>query len=333
VGSRRHRQPLLVSSILAWADAHHERHKTWPVSDSGAIPEAPGETWLHVDNALTTGNRGLPRGTTLRRLLRKERGARFARKTPFFTVERILAWADAHRARTGKWPSPKSGPIPELPGVSWATVQSALSFGWRGLPGGSSLARVLAEHRAVRNRSSLPALAIPQILGWAQSFRERTRKWPKETSGPIPESPGESWLSVDRALRSGGRGLTGRSSLAILLLRKYGARRKYRRENLSIPQILAWVDSYHDRHGSWPTRFSGRIPEARSDTWKSVCRALLAGWRGLPGGITLARLLQVECRSPQPGGAVMDIASPPSGTSAHTGSSSAARCASHDSQR
>jgi hypothetical protein len=308
--------PISLPQILRWVDAHHERHKTWPIIESGAIPEAPGETWLRVDNALRTGSYGLPLGMTLRRLLRQERGARYARKTPFFTIERILAWADDYHARTGNWPSSKSGPIPELPGVSWVTVQNALSIGRRGLPGGSSLPRLLAEHRDVRNRLNLPALDIPQILYWVKAFRARTRKWPKAASGPILESPGERWSSVDKALRCGARGLPGKSSLAILIHQKFRNRLKYRREKLSIPQILAWADAHYERHGSWPTRFSGRIPEARSDTWKSVCQALLAGWRGLPGGTTLARLLQVERKSPRQTAAPMHIASPPPGTAA-----------------
>ena len=34
---------------------------------------------------------------------------------PALSVEQILAWADAHHARTGRWPNHKSGPIAEAP--------------------------------------------------------------------------------------------------------------------------------------------------------------------------------------------------------------------------
>jgi hypothetical protein len=35
---------------------------------------------------------------------------------PQMTEEQILAWADAHRARTGEWPAKRGGPIEESEG-------------------------------------------------------------------------------------------------------------------------------------------------------------------------------------------------------------------------
>jgi hypothetical protein len=63
------RPPLAVEQILAWADAHHERTGDWPGVLSGPIPEAPGENWRAISDALHHGNRGLPGGDSLRRLL------------------------------------------------------------------------------------------------------------------------------------------------------------------------------------------------------------------------------------------------------------------------
>jgi hypothetical protein len=65
-----------------------------------------------------------------------------ARKPPL-SVEQILAWADAHRARTGRWPTRNSGAVREAPGENWSAVGWALWAGHRGLPGGDSLARLL----------------------------------------------------------------------------------------------------------------------------------------------------------------------------------------------
>jgi hypothetical protein len=62
------------------------------------------------------------------------------------TLEQILAWADAHHARTGSWPHVGSGPIPEAPGETWQGVESALRYGRRGLPGYDTLARLLRRH-------------------------------------------------------------------------------------------------------------------------------------------------------------------------------------------
>jgi hypothetical protein len=65
---------------------------------------------------------------------------------PPLTVGQILAWADAHKARTGRWPAAASGPIPGAPGETWVKINAALYVGRRGLPRGSSLSRLLHEH-------------------------------------------------------------------------------------------------------------------------------------------------------------------------------------------
>jgi hypothetical protein len=42
--------------------------------------------------------------------------------------------------------------------------------------------------------------------------------------------------------------------------------------------------------GGWPNGESGFIPHSGGETWKAVEMALFQGLRGLPGGLTLARL-------------------------------------------
>jgi hypothetical protein len=65
---------------------------------------------------------------------------------PPLSEAQILAWADAHHARTGRWPSAASGPVCGVPGESWRGINQALDSGYRGLPGGDTLARLLARH-------------------------------------------------------------------------------------------------------------------------------------------------------------------------------------------
>jgi hypothetical protein len=52
-------------------------------------------------------------------------------------------WADAHRQRSGQWPTSESGPVIDAPGETWLAVNLALYEGLRGFPGGPSLARLL----------------------------------------------------------------------------------------------------------------------------------------------------------------------------------------------
>ncbi|MFI5460626.1 MAG: hypothetical protein ACHRXM_34865 [Isosphaerales bacterium] len=282
---------LSAKRILAWADAHHSRTGGWPNPGSGPIPEAPGETWSAVDTALNEGIRGLGGGSSLIQLLVKRRGIRNRNHPPPLSIRRILAWADAFHARTGRWPTSSSGPIAEAPGETWHAIYIALRTGLRGLPGGSSMGRLLAQKRGVRNEKDRPPLTIPGILRWADAHHERHGTWPKSQSGPIPEATGETWLRVHYSLVQGNRGLPGGSSLPRLLARKRGVRNLGDLVPFTVERILAWADAHHARTGQWPTCRSGPIAEAPAENWQGVESALYMGLRGLPGGSSLARLL------------------------------------------
>jgi hypothetical protein len=145
------RRPAVTEKqILFWVDAYHKRTNRWPGAESGPIPEAPGENWMLLDRALADGTRSLPGGSSLAQLLITARGPEarctHGRRGPL-TIPVIVGWAEAHHARTGRWPSLDSGPIPEGECDTWRGVNYALMGGRRGLPGGTSLARVLREHR------------------------------------------------------------------------------------------------------------------------------------------------------------------------------------------
>jgi hypothetical protein len=294
------RPRLTVRQILQWADAWHERTGHWPrLRDWRAeIPGSGGETWNGVFQAVQRGGRGLPGGLfSFWRLLAEHRGVRNIQNLPDLTVEQILAWADAYHRKAGEWPTCRCEPqeIPGTGGEKWFNVHQALQKGLRGLPGGSSLARLLAEHRGVRNQGRLPRLTVQQILAWADAVHEQTGEWPTSESSrqEIPGSGGERWAAVDHALYSGHRGLPGGSSLAALLARHRGVRNIHRLPRLTVKQILAWADTFHVLTGAWPTvRSSPReIPETSGERWTTVDDALRKGTRGLPGGSSLAQLL------------------------------------------
>src|SRR5262249_21035332 len=70
---------------------------------------------------------------------------------------------------------------------------------------------------------------------------------------------------------------------------------------LAVPQVLRWARAHQRRTGHWPDRASGPVPEAPGETWAAVATALQGGWRGLPAGLTLARLRDGQA-GPGPGG-------------------------------
>lgn len=201
-------RPLTIDQVLAWAEAHRERTGYWPNWKSGRVYLAPFETWRGLNKALREGLRGLPGGSSLAKLLPKRGEKLDHRFHPRLTIEGILAWADAHRKRTGQWPTVASGPVYESPSQTWNALNTNLKMGYRGLPGGISLAQLLVERRGARSPCSLPALTIPQILTWADVFHKRTGKWPGVRSG-IVEGSGENWKGIENVLRDGGRGLSG----------------------------------------------------------------------------------------------------------------------------
>jgi hypothetical protein len=283
--------PLTVEQILAWADAHHERTGDWPVVASGPVPDVPCETWANIDASLRVGNRGLPGGSSVPQLLEQCRGVRNRLALQPLTIEQILSWADAHYERTGEWPNRESGPIEGSGGDVWISVNTALRMGQRGLPGSSSLARLLAKERGVQNRGDLPPLTVEQVLSWADEHHRQTGDWPSPNSGAIRAAPGETWSRIHAAFVVGLRGLPGGSSLAKFLALHRGRRNRKDQAPLTVEQIVEWADAHYERTGAWPQHRAGAVHGVPGESWGVIDRFLRRGGRTLPGGSSLARLL------------------------------------------
>jgi len=133
------------------------------------------------------------------------------------TVAQILQGADEFRERTGNWPTQFSGSVDGVLAETWASINGALRTGTRSLPGRSSLAKLLAEHRGASNIHDLPPLSLDQILQWIDSYFELHSHWPKKDSGPIIDAPGETWAGINWALAKCKRGVSSGFSLARLI--------------------------------------------------------------------------------------------------------------------
>jgi hypothetical protein len=215
-GVRNHlRAPAFtVAQILRWADRHKRETGAWPIAESGSIVGVKGEKWANVQAALSQGTRGMAGGDSLARLLERERGVQNRLNPTDLTVHQILEWADGFLEKEGKWPSAHSGSI-DGTDETWSGVNASLERGKRGLKGGSSLAKLLAQERGTRNIRELPPLTIEQILQWAKEHHRRTGRWPKGHEGAI-EGTSEKWANIDQSLRIGLRHLPGGLSLAKL---------------------------------------------------------------------------------------------------------------------
>lgn len=66
--------------------------------------------------------------------------------------------------------------------------------------------------------------------------------------------------------------------------RRRKRRPAFRAPELTVAQILAWADEFHERTGRWPRRDHSKIPGSIGETWRKVDAALRYGLRGLPAG-------------------------------------------------
>lgn len=294
-GARRQRPPLTTEQILVWVDAHHERTGRWPIYASGPVVDAVGETWPGIDYALRAGSRGLPAGSSLARFLAEHRGVRNRMALPKLKISQILAWSDAHHARTGKWPSYLSGTVEDDGSVTWASIDNALRIGGRGLPGGSTLARLLVEKRGARKQPYCK-LTLRIIIKWAKQHRRKFGFWPNAHSGPVDGVPGESWSGINLALTTSLRGLPRGFTLSSLLVKHCGRRQKAALPDLRLRDIEKWARAHRARTGSWPTVNSGAIREAPDQTWMSINSTFRTGRRGLVGYQSLAHFLDQYVR-------------------------------------
>ena len=272
---------LYISQILEWADAHFARMGRWPTRKSGFIRGTVNDTWMKIDSALLNGYRGLRKGSTLALLLMEHRGLRHPHHLPDLTEKQILQWADEHLVRTGDWPTKDSGKVTEAPSETWKGIHHALRYGYRGWPGGSTLARFLQDKRGVRNNLGLPPLTVQQILAWADAHYNRTGQWPTNRSGAITDAPNETWAGVQSALVQKGRGIKKKCSLALLLVKERGAQKHKHRANLTVRQIWTWVMAQSAVRVGGPRRPRDQFRKRREKRGQSLillCEQAYAVW-------------------------------------------------------
>ena len=217
-------RPLTLEWIRDRVQVHHELTGVWP-QKTGAVLDAPGETWSGIDAALRVGLRHLTGGSSLAYFLEENFGVRNYQNPPLLNEETILTWARVYFEANGKWPNHLSGPIEGVPGETWSSVVQALRTGRRGLSRRLTLAKLLQAHFGVRNKKNLPPISEEWICDRIRFHHERTGAWPGRDSGVLLDAPTETWSGIDSALRAELRTL-GRSSLPRLLETHFGVKNR-----------------------------------------------------------------------------------------------------------
>lgn len=232
--------------------------------------------------ALRNGSRGLPGGSSLRRLLAERFGVRNPARLPTLSEREILTWCDAYRRRTGRWPRPTPEPVPESPGDTWRTINQAMRFSRRGVTANLGLREFLVKHRRDAPKwIHRGPVSERQIIAWIKDHHRRTGQWPTTRSGVVRARPTENWVSIDQVLRHGMRGLPGGSTLGFIVEKAGGVALHKRRAKLSNRLLRRWIVAHRQRTGENPSRSSGAIADAPGETWEGAWAALLAGRRGL----------------------------------------------------
>jgi hypothetical protein len=213
------------------------------------------------------------------------------------TEEFILDRIRDHKKLTGKFPTTSSLSVAGgYEGDTWNGYSLALSQGFRGLPGGSSLAKLLAKHFDHATNMTKVDLTEEFILERATEHFRIFSRWPRGSDGDvIGGHPGDTWSGYHSALSKGHRGLRGGTSLGEFLLSKTGYRNHKNKQKLTESFIAEAATKYKDKNGRWPTSKSGDVEFGHpGDTWIGYDGALEKGLRGLPGGSSLARLLDEQ---------------------------------------
>jgi hypothetical protein len=285
---------LTVEMIKRWVRAFHTEQGEYPTYSSGKIAGTNGETWGGVHSALKVGYRSLPGGSSLASFLENEFGQRNVKRLPDFTRDQLRGWIFEFFTKLNQYPTAESGEIPGADGDTWRTVNLALWKGYRGFPGGSSLAKFISEEFGVRNRGNLSRLTVDGIRQWVTEWFDRTGNYPKRNDGEIPGTNGETWAAVSDNLACGSRGLPGGSSLPRFLEQEFGVRNRLNPPELTLARIAELITAWRETTGEFPTTKSGAIPGLNGTTWGIVDKALRRGSRGLPGGSSLPQILEQQ---------------------------------------
>src|SRR4051794_28627525 len=146
--------------------------------------------------------------------------------------------------------------------------------------------------RKRKSKLRKPPLTVKKILAWADDHRERTGSWPTVYCGEVLAAPNEKWPNIDQCLRRGLRSLPGGDTLCQLLVRERGHRSPTSPPDLTEDQIAVWALNHRQKTGNWPTQSSGPVDGQPGEVWGHLSPPLRVGQRGLPGGDSLARLLE-----------------------------------------
>lgn len=278
---------LTEQYILDLGRVHFKTHGVWPNPKAGGPAGDSGENWTALNAALRAGYRGLPGGSSLRKL--------FEEKKVLWTEEKVRGWAEAYFSENGAWPNVNSGQVSESPKHTWKAVSAALWTGAYGLPGGSSLRRFL------NSGINKDDLSIEEVKKWVSDYIKENGIAPTSNCGSIIGTK-ETWRTVYSAFERKNRGIPHSASWTEIVGRKWA--------QISIEKVKKWAQTYFDLNGKWPSSKSGRdgIDDDSGETWMSIISSLRSGCRGVRKKMSCIKELMTDEVPPgRPGKLSMEL--------------------------
>ena len=266
------RGQLTEEDILAAARESWQRHGKIPtINSQEEVPGHPGDTWLTIYKAGVRGERGLPKGRTLARILQPLRN---------LDENEILRAAQEFKQIHGHLPlATSSEPVPGRPGDTWCAINMAGYTGGRGLAEGRTLAKILAPLRPT------PAPITEElVLRAAEEFERIHGRVPTAGSTePVPGHPELTWKCINSAGTTGSRGLSeGRTLSAIVSPLR----------NFTEEEILHAARVYIIQAKKFPSAHNTDVaPNMQGLAWCGIAAGALEGRRGLTKGRKLSDIL------------------------------------------
>ncbi len=307
--SATNKAPLSKEDLTSWIQKYIEKYEKKPSRTSGVVEftigNLQGITWRNIDVALMEGLRGLPCNSSLAAFIKENFGIAQRKANPtLLSEDLIFSWITQFMTKHGRKPSPKKDGVIEFAteayqGETWVSISAALRNGGRGLSGGTSLSSFIENRLAVKKQKcNSVSLSEDLICFWIKQFIVKYGKKPTQQSGIIEFADGayegDSWLCVSAALRNGGRGLPKGSSLSQLIEKRFGLKRQEYGPRLTEESILDLIKKYIAKYDRKPNCKTGLVEGHENLTWSALNRRLEIGDKTLPGGSSLAKLIEKE---------------------------------------
>lgn len=282
---------LTEDRIVEWMRLFHDKEGRYPTArdrtvwildaTTGGWRALPSETWAAISSALHQGGRGLKalKGCTLWQL-RAAHG--MIEVADALTESLIVQWIQFFRDKEGHYPGLADiavwnrltdGGYEPIPHLTWQRINDALVNRTRGLPEGPGI--TLDVFKQTHQLVDLPPITEAQLQRWIHLHRVKTGAWPTPKSPTVWDSDPTTdewvivaeytWRRICSALHYGTCGL---GSLRGTTLSKYRHQQGLVDEEITLDQIVLWMQLFFEKEGRWPTRHDTNVWERNEhDQW------------------------------------------------------------------